>query len=120
MLLRFPRSAVPVALFALFALVAPFGARSPAHAMPAAEAAAALRAPDRILLRVAQFDVREPPPAASAELSLSPEQLDAVRYWIVQVRGPLTDAVRARLEAHGADILSYIPNNAFLVRLDAL
>ena len=37
--------------------------------------------------------------------------------YMVQARGPLTDAFRARLKAAGGTIISYIPNNAYLVRL---
>ncbi len=37
--------------------------------------------------------------------------------YIVQSRGPLDDAFRAALQAAGATIISYIPNNAYLVRI---
>lgn len=36
--------------------------------------------------------------------------------YIVQSRGPLDDAFRARLKAAGATIEGYVPNNAYLVR----
>jgi subtilisin-like proprotein convertase family protein len=36
--------------------------------------------------------------------------------YLVQARGPLDDAFRALLKAAGASIVSYIPNNAYLVR----
>lgn len=36
--------------------------------------------------------------------------------YIVQARGPITEAFRAELRAAGVSILSYIPNNAYLVR----
>lgn len=39
--------------------------------------------------------------------------------YVVQSRGPLTDAFRAALKQAGAETISYIPNNAYLVRLDA-
>ena len=39
--------------------------------------------------------------------------------YIVQARGPIDDAFRAALKAAGADIVSYIPNNAYLVRASA-
>ncbi len=39
--------------------------------------------------------------------------------YIVQSRGPITSAFRARLAAAGASIVSYIPNNALLVRMSA-
>src|SRR5262245_15434984 len=36
--------------------------------------------------------------------------------YIVQGRGPLSDPYRAALQRAGAEIVSYIPNNAFLVQ----
>jgi len=39
--------------------------------------------------------------------------------YIVQARGPISPAFRAMLLAAGAQIVSYIPNNAYLVRLSA-
>ena len=39
--------------------------------------------------------------------------------YIVQARGVLDDAFRAVLESSGAKIISYIPNNAYLVRASA-
>src|SRR5712692_390495 len=37
--------------------------------------------------------------------------------YVVQSRTPLDDAFRAQLKAAGASIISYIPNNAYLVRV---
>jgi subtilisin-like proprotein convertase family protein len=39
--------------------------------------------------------------------------------YIVQARGPIDNAFRAMLAAAGAEIVSYIPNNAYLVRAQA-
>ena len=39
--------------------------------------------------------------------------------YIVQARGPIDNAFRAMLKASGATIVSYIPNNAYLVRAQA-
>jgi hypothetical protein len=39
--------------------------------------------------------------------------------YIVQARGPIDAAFRAMLAAAGAEIVSYIPNNAYLVRAPA-
>jgi len=39
--------------------------------------------------------------------------------YIVQARGPVDGAFRARLAAEGAEIISYVPNNAYFVKLDA-
>ncbi len=38
--------------------------------------------------------------------------------YIVQARGPLNNAFRAQLSAAGAAVISYIPNNAYLVRVN--
>ena len=39
--------------------------------------------------------------------------------YIVQARGPVDNAFRERLRAAGAEIIAYIPNNAYLVRASA-
>ena len=39
--------------------------------------------------------------------------------YIVQARGPIDNAFRAMLASAGAEIVSYIPNNAYLVRAQA-
>ena len=39
--------------------------------------------------------------------------------YIVQARGPVNAVFRAQLAAAGAEIVSYIPNNAYLVRVTA-
>src|SRR3989442_606329 len=36
--------------------------------------------------------------------------------YVVQSRGPITDAFRAQLAVAPADIVGYVPNNAYLVR----
>ncbi len=67
-----------------------------------------------LLLRNALLDTR-----LSAGLAI-PAHLRATGDaggYIVQSRGPLDDAFRAQLKAAGASIVSYIPNNAYLVRV---
>jgi subtilisin family serine protease len=83
------------------------------------EASELLRDPSRILLRNAQFDVADGPPAPAADLTLSTVQEDAVRYWIVQVEPPVSDARVRSLEALGTRVLGYLPNHAYVVRADA-
>ena len=39
-------------------------------------------------------------------------------YYLVQFRGPVTRVAKARLLATGAEILNYVPENAFIVRMD--
>jgi len=69
-----------------------------------------------ILLENALIDTRSP-------LNFSiPANLRATGdpgAYIVQARGPIDNAFRAMLKASGATIVSYIPNNAYLVRAPA-
>lgn len=44
---------------------------------------------------------------------------DDPRTYIVQAKGPPDEAFRAQLKQAGATIVSYIPNNAYLVRAEA-
>jgi subtilisin family serine protease/subtilisin-like proprotein convertase family protein len=72
-----------------------------------------LRRPTAILLENALLDTAQP-----AGLSI-PDHLRAhgdPGAYMVQSRVPLDDAFRARLSAAGADIVAYIPNQAYLVR----
>ncbi len=67
-----------------------------------------------ILLRNALIDTR-------VEAPNIPEHLRAKGdpgSYIVQARGPLTDLFRAELSAAKAEIVSYVPNNAYLVRMN--
>ncbi len=72
--------------------------------------------PHAILLENALIDTRQP-------LNFSiPAHLRAAEDagdYIVQARGPVDAAFRAALAQAGAQIISYIPNNAYLVRLAA-
>lgn len=75
-----------------------------------------LRNDHAILLENALLDTARPP-----GLSV-PENLRATvepGSYIVQARGPVNDAFRAALAAAGATVISYIPNNAYLVRASA-
>lgn len=68
-----------------------------------------------VLLRNAFVDTTRP---AAFEI---PQHLRAsarVENYIVQARTRIDDSFRAAIEAAGARVVSYIPNNAFLVRLE--
>ena len=54
--------------------------------------------------------------AIPAELKTTGDPLT----YIVQSRGPATAAFRRHISASGGKIISYIPNNAYLVRVDAV
>src|SRR5664279_4220591 len=72
--------------------------------------------PHAILLENAFIDT-------SAKLNLTiPKHLQSQGdpgAYIVQANGPIDDAFRATLAAAGAQIVSYIPNNAYLVTVSA-
>lgn len=84
--------------------------------LSAAQASELLREPGKLLLKSGTFDPVQGLPAAPADLELREADLDAARYWIVQVEGPLQRASRERVERVGARILRYLPNSAYLVR----
>jgi subtilisin-like proprotein convertase family protein len=72
--------------------------------------------PHAILLENALIDTRRP-----LDFSI-PKHLQAQGdpgAYIVQSRGPITAAFRAKLSQAGAEIISYIPNDAYLVRVTA-
>ena len=68
-----------------------------------------------ILLENALLDTAQGLPSIPAHLRA---QGDPGSY-IVQSRGPIGDAFRSMLQAAGASVISYIPNNAYLVRASA-
>ncbi len=71
---------------------------------------------DAILLANALIDTRSQTPVPI------PDHLRAQGdpgSYLVQSRGPLSDGFRQLLAAAGAQIISYIPNNAYLVRASA-
>src|SRR6185436_16240219 len=41
------------------------------------------------------------------------------KSFVVQSRGTITESFRGALKAAGAEIVSYVPNNAYLVRVSA-
>src|ERR1035437_737645 len=72
-----------------------------------------VRSPTALLLENALLDTAQP-----VALSI-PDHLRAhgdPGAYVVQSRAPLDDAFRARLQAAGAVIVAYIPNQAYLVR----
>jgi hypothetical protein len=66
-----------------------------------------------ILLRNALFDAAEPAPL---EIPAHLKAQGDPGSFVVQARGAVDAAFLARLRAAGASIVSYIPNNAYLVR----
>ena len=77
---------------------------------------ALIRDDHAILLRNAHYDTSLgafPPIPAELKAGADPGA------YVVQAREPVDDAFRARLQTAGATIVSYIPNNAYLVRASA-
>jgi len=68
-----------------------------------------------ILLENALFDTESALPAIPSEL----QSTDDPGTYIVQAKGPLDDSFRSLLQQAGATIISYVPNNAYLVRASA-
>ena len=73
-----------------------------------------------ILLKNAQFDTSIPQPAvASADiLSISQYPDDVEGYYIVQFSGYIREEWKQAVSDTGAVIFDYVPNNAFVVRMD--
>ena len=65
-----------------------------------------------ILLENALLDTTQGAPAIPAHLLAQGDP----GTWIVQARGPINNGFRSLLADAGAVIISYIPNNAYLVR----
>ena len=66
-----------------------------------------------ILLRNALFDASD---ATPLEIPAHLKAQGDPGSYVVQARGPIDSAFLARLKSAGAEIISYIPNNAYLVR----
>jgi subtilisin-like proprotein convertase family protein len=74
-----------------------------------------VRSDHAVLLRNALLDRTAAPLTVPAHLRAGPE----AEAFIVQARGPITPAFRAALRAAGAEVVAYVPNNAYLVRAAA-
>ena len=73
------------------------------------------RSDHALLLENALLDTAQPAPSIPDHLRA---QGDPGSY-LVQARGPIDNAFRSLLQSAGAAIVSYIPNNAYLVRASA-
>ncbi|GAB4435943.1 MAG: hypothetical protein OHK0015_27300 [Chloroflexi bacterium OHK40] len=102
------------ALAVILLLVATVAGGSFAQAAPRAQSGAPIR------LRAITFN------PAAGQIAATPLGLTrrappstGPGYYIVQADGPVTDAWKAALAATGAELLDYIPENAFKVRMSA-
>ncbi len=50
-------------------------------------------------------------------LSKMPDHLADLDYFVVQLRGPVLESQKEKIRTTGAEILSYIPNNGFIIRM---
>ena len=65
------------------------------------------------------FDTRKGDPALPAQLKLASPQTGA-GYYLVQFNGTITPEMGSDLKSLGAQILDYIPNYAYLVRMNEI
>lgn len=73
----------------------------------------AASAPAAIHLKSGTIDTR----SATAAAAL-PTRHMGTGYYLVELKGPVTDSGKASLEAAGAQPVEYVPDNAFIVRLE--
>ncbi|MEE9507164.1 MAG: S8 family serine peptidase [Thermoplasmata archaeon] len=64
------------------------------------------------------IDTSEGEPEISADLRLEAYRSDVDGHYLVQFHGPVKEAWKQDIERLGGRVLSYIPNDAFIVQLD--
>jgi len=70
--------------------------------------------PRWLSLKFGDFDTTGATPAIPAGLESRPG--DGDDYYVVQLKGPVTEAQQQALRDRGLDVLDYVPNQAFIVR----
>ncbi|MDP2807955.1 MAG: S8 family serine peptidase, partial [bacterium] len=65
-----------------------------------------------------EIDSRVGDPKLPADLTYGQPKADETTYYIVQFNGPIQESWRKGLEADGAEIMFYLPQNAFVVRMN--
>jgi len=71
----------------------------------------------RIRLQQAEFDPLLEVPALPPQLTWTGPSSGGVDYFIVQFEGPIRSDWRKRLEQIGAEVMDYVPDFAYLVRM---
>ena len=104
------RKSVIVVLFLLLVLMIPASSMAgPANQSPGAE----------IRLKTAVFNpTRGEKPDIAPGLTIAGYAANQNGYYIVQFEGAVEQALKDSVTAVGADLLSYIPDNAFKVRMN--
>jgi subtilisin family serine protease len=85
---------------------------SPSMAQQAGDASA------RILWRDFSFDTTKAAPEFASDLSFSGAELLEAEYYFVQFTGPITEAMKKQVTDAGAGLMQYVPENAYLVRME--
>jgi hypothetical protein len=65
------------------------------------------------------FDPAEGEPAIESWLRAADAVPGEAAYYLVQLTGPPTDGRKAAVESAGGDLIAYVPDNAWIVRMDA-
>jgi hypothetical protein len=73
--------------------------------------------PTTLFINGITFNTRKGEPTLSPDLSISGYP-GGTGYYLVQFNGPITEGMRHDLTSRGAQILDYVPNYAFLVRMN--
>jgi hypothetical protein len=73
----------------------------------------------RIDLEAYKFDPSTGEPSIPADLRAEAPDATATGYYLVQARGPATEAWQQALATSGAQVFGYVSENAYLVGLDA-
>ena len=68
-------------------------------------------------LKAKTFDTRDGEPLIPASLEIKAYPAETLGSYLVQFIGPVKDEWKWQIEALGAEILRYIPNDAYLVRM---
>lgn len=75
---------------------------------------------EMIRLRTVEFDTSKESPQVPENLSLKSADLEeGENYWIVQFIGPIKEEWKTKITNLGSELYDYIPENAFLVKIDA-
>ncbi len=72
---------------------------------------------DTIHLRGAEIDTTRPAVAPAA--NLRQVRASGKQFWLVQFVGPIQPAWLDQLRADGAEIVQYLPNNAYVIWVDS-
>ncbi|MEO6709550.1 MAG: hypothetical protein ABI054_13225, partial [Planctomycetota bacterium] len=110
-----------ISLAALLTSSLAFGAQEPlpspyepAISFEEANARAAL--PRWLSLAYEEFDTRTGEPGVPSQMRMRELAPDERGYFLVQLDGPITEAMKAGVNATGAELLDYVPNYTFLAR----